>query len=183
MRLDELTFPQKLGDATRILTDAGYWLIGTGSFGSVFYKDGQKSVLKLFKTSDRAYRAFVDMARQHQDNPYFPKFSRNAVRINDEYSAVRTELLRVAYDTNFIKFVSSYITFSEGRKPDDIDEADTLNMAIDWLKTQPASLTEACKILQQVIRDHDFHLDLHDKNIMKRGTQIVFIDPLWLGYS
>jgi hypothetical protein len=148
----------------------------------VFYKDGQKSVLKLFGNSDDGYTAFVSLARNHQDNPYFPRFSRNAVRINQDYSAVRTEMLTPfgsrEQASSFVKPTSTYVERSYlGCRSD--GERGILRDATEWMEEQPPALKEACDALVSCLKNKAsfFGPDIHASNIMLRGDHPVFTDP------
>ena len=199
MRIDELNLPKYKESAANILKKAGYKRLTKNvgietAYALVFYKPGQKSVLKLFDNDDYAYLAFVEMARKHQDNPHFPKFSKGVVDIpGSSYYAVKTELLQEIHAdvTLVLRFIKAHLTrnppaYAKLVLSQKIHDRDALTEAInefmvgyaEWAKSNP-KLVEACEILDQTFGDaNGIRFDLHHENIMMRGDTMVFIDPV-----
>ena len=177
MRINELTRPQKSNHAANILHDAGYKVLGRGSFGSVFEKPGANYVLKLFEEYDVAYRSFIDLVRRFP-NPHFPKFYGKLVRVSDEYYAIRMEKLD-PYRGNE-EMIRVYI-MNRDYKPDKRDlhrqfYLDILD-AKDFMEENP-SLKEACGLIIDHLAPH-FRIDIKQDNLMVRGkTTIVITDPV-----
>ena len=117
MRIDEITLPRTINDAVSILNQHGYKQIGSGEAGGkgdskVFWKEGQNSVLKLYPTDDASFTDFVNFCIQNP-NPHFPRFSRKSLRINDKYSAIKTEKLEykhLYYEVS--AYISDFATYT-----------------------------------------------------------------------
>ena len=170
MRLNELTFPNTIESAAAILRGVGYKRIGTKgtAYGWVFYKPGEKSVLKLYKDEDYAFTDFVDFCLK-ANNDHFPRFSRRSIPIkHTSYRAVKIELLTEGDDHERRNFVRMF----------DVYRLDKEYAEDEWGKEYP-SLLEAFGLLC----DHFEHnkaitFDLHFKNFMFRGNVPVIIDPI-----
>lgn len=50
MKLNEIVFPPQIADAAAVLKKSGFRVLGNyeSNYGKVFYKPGDKSVLKLY---------------------------------------------------------------------------------------------------------------------------------------
>ena len=197
MLLSELTFPRSIYKAGVILGEYGYKKIGGALYGAVFHKPGESSVLKLFDTNDIAYIAFVEVCREHQSNPHFPRFSKSTLRIKDtEYSAIRTELLKQG-DTSLLRKLSLYfkVLSQLSNETDAVIEDDLLHYFVrvhhlplsvanqgvkdysKWVK-KADSLYKAFNIIINELSDPRFRFDLHKQNMMMRGDTVVIIDPV-----
>jgi hypothetical protein len=170
--LSELSRPTPKG-AEQKLFAAGYEKIGKGTWGEVYSKPDDPYVLKLFHPGDKAYRAFMNLAMQHQDNPHFPKFKGKMVRVTDDYSAVRMERLEPMRDRKITQALSGYIEELAG------EEYAYASKRVIWpLRFKNPRLKEACNLIATLIGDR-FGLDLEGTgNIMRRENTLVFIDPI-----
>ena len=203
MKIDELKkiplgqFPSEKDEAERILINAGYEKINVdGSYANIFRRDNEKTVLKVYETKDYPYTLFVDVSLQHQDNPHFPKFSRKAVKINKNYSVVRTEYLEPfkeneVYSTYAIKafldffkrkswkdFIQQEKFFSE--EPEEFDDIWDIKIIRKLIDNAPESFIEACFILSEATKNKNTYFDIEERNFRQRGNTVVFIDPLAL---
>lgn len=169
-QLDEISRPESQEKADEILRNAGYDRIGTGSFGAV-YEKGDK-VIKTFSTIDTAYLKFVRMAKQ-VNNPHFPKFYGNPIRITNDYLAVKQEnLQKYRGDPTAIKYYIQYLIKDLTSLPDYYEE-------IEEIEYEYPQFKDACKHIADLIKSNsDVRLDLHAANIMVRGSTIVFVDPV-----
>ena len=169
-QLDEMvTRPGTMYGAALILFDAGYFQLGRGSFGTVYSKLGANHVLKLFKSTDRAYRTFVQLVINNP-NSHFPKFKGKMMKITDDYYAIRMEKLRENSDQSLADILENYILFKQGENT----RGATIAMR-DLNKTQ-RGIKKACDIIAKGISTHG--VDLHYGNIMWRGNTIVIVDPM-----
>jgi len=194
-KINELKLPSSIETATQILKQHGYRQIGNNSsFGRVFHKKGENSILKLFTKMDVPYTEFVSLAVQHKDNPHFPRFSRQVFRIKGtDYDAVKTEILQegnylkkesvckmfnilkhffvnVGYDFNSIRV---YYHDDKPYYPDEYEE-----IYHNWVKDNP-SLVSAFEIILNAFMDRKTAaIDIRPDNLMLRGNTIVIIDPV-----
>jgi hypothetical protein len=187
MRLTELSIPHDREELSLELMVAGYSPLGSGDFADVYHKPGAAYVLKVFEPRDEAYRAFLTLARSHQDNPHFPKIIGKLVNIKNKWFAVRLEKLeRYRYDSTLIY---RYIRWRDERGKHDPQGmfAMELEDAFEFMEEYP-KLQEACDLIidnlltqgGQSLAGHvpDFRQDIRNDNIMMRGNTIVIVDPI-----
>lgn len=187
MRIDEIGVPKGLHNAAHILMRAGYKVLGRpGAWGKVFQKPGSPYVLKLFANEDEAYTAYAALCRSHQGNPYLPKIIGKVVRVTDHYSAVRLEPLAEPPDwSDRVEFLvarcSLYIKTVNYDPPDASSPyAMLISDARDFVESDPAR-KEACDLIASLLPR--FELDLSIYNVMMRGKQYVFTDPVKIDQS
>jgi hypothetical protein len=173
INLFETTRPDDRWTANEILLRAGYEMLGSGSFATVYEKPGSAYVLKLFDSDDLAYIAFINLVKQHP-NPHFPKLIGKPIAVSRGFSAIRMEKLgRYRGDPDLFEV---YVTCRDrdvdphgymGQRMGDVDELfyeyPTLKTALDLMID---NLTPA------------FHFDIAQRNLMVRGSTIVFTDPV-----
>jgi len=178
-RLDELTRPEKMSDVDQILSNAGYYRVGKGEFGEVFRKEGRSDVLKIFKTKDRAYKDFVLYCKSNP-NRWLPVFKGNILRVNDDYNAIRMEILKP-----IDKDVGSDDRMKHGSmrhylwrlKDPSLWQDDDNDEIIEFVKRNE-DLKNTLEDIADIAISNGYILDLHKENIMKRGNQLVIADPL-----
>ena len=175
--INELAFPETFKGAVDRLKSAGYNSLGSGYYGQVFEKPGADYVLKVFSNRDKAYTEFVNLVKSNS-NDHFPKFRGDLVKINDAYSAIRMEKLNPNTDEKIASYLDYYI--SDGKTDYDeyfngFDEEEADDVIYDMFESDP-SLRSACNLIKSKLAKK-FNIDIHDDNIMWRGTTPVIIDP------
>lgn len=187
--LDEITRPSDLNAAHAILKKAGYSRIGNGMYANVYAKATDEHVLKLFKSSDEAYKQFVNMVVQNP-NVHFPKFKGKLMRITDEYYAIRMEKLQplnMGYDyansvelsTVLTAYIYNYTSSSRVRLAPTAEKTkfrETMNRLIDETEEKQPGIKKACELVASLLSGN--RLDLHPGNIMMRGPVVVITDPV-----
>lgn len=171
--INELTIPDTFKGAVERLKSAGYNSLGSGYYGQVFEKPGADYVLKVFSNRDKAYTNFVNIARQNQDNPHFPKIKGSIVKVTDAYSAVRTEKL-ANYSGEYASVLEEYLETGslEHNNPD-------VKSKLEKVFQEQPGLKDALDVIHSSLiktgqHENDFHMD----NMMSRGNTIVIIDPV-----
>jgi hypothetical protein len=163
---------------TEIMSQNGFTHLGSGSFGSVYEKDGYPWVFKIFK-ADPAYLKFFKFARRNQNNPNLPKIKGGLIQINNETFAVRIEKLREITRNEFLKvdeIVNTFIDIiADERTPDEL-EPDEYTMF-----KQHYNLYEIVYALWNSDTFKHTILDIHGGNIMMRGNTPVLSDPVISG--
>ena len=187
--LQEVTRPS-LTQAHRRLHQAGYFKLGEGYFASVFYREGESSVLKLFSNRDLGYIDFIRLVNENT-NVHFPKFTRLAksVKITDDYSAIRMEFLKplpvstVYGSSEQLGEILHRYTFKLKTGSTDHGTNGYVDPAIDidqfmlnLEKAQPG-IIQACELIAKSTRSASY-IDLSEENIMFRGSTLVITDPL-----
>ena len=110
MKITEITRPVDIRDARSILARYGYGQLGSGVYGTVFAKENEPFVLKLFDDQDTAYLQFLKLILRVHD-PHFPVVKGKPIRVNDRYWAVRLERLEPieGSNTELHRFISRYL--------------------------------------------------------------------------
>ena len=177
-QLDELTLPDTMRDAHYKLEQAGYDRIGEGIFAWIYSKPGADHVLKLFRSTDRAYMDFVKVVTVNP-NIHFPKFKGKMMKVNDNYYAIRMEKLSETIDHGTAHILKAYINKGKYPKTYNGPKASTtyaISQMNDLEKEQPG-ITTACDIIAKTLAPK-YVVDLHTENIMMRGNTLVIIDPV-----
>lgn len=184
MKLNELTLPKDRAAAGDILSNAGYKRLGSGSFATIWHKEGSNQVLKLFDGSDHAYYDYIQLCNAHP-NPHFPKFFSKPIKINAMYRAIKTELLTkpdITYTQS--ECLDDYTRLrtqfhnDEGIKKalgDRYEEA--FGSAIKYLK-DPIFKQALDLITDELIIKKGYFSDIHPSNFMERNGVLVFSDPV-----
>lgn len=178
MKLTEITRPQTQKDADRIIRKAGYKRIGHGSFGAVYQKKSDQ-VLKTFSREDTAYLAFVRMVAK-SNNPHFPKVFGNPLRVNENYYAIKQEMLEDAeqkIDISVIIAIRHYLyNLLQNRT---VPENSPLFDKIKKYAPNYQKFDEACQLIAGLAKaDSDISVDIHIGNVMMRNNTVVFVDPV-----
>lgn len=176
MRLDELTLPSDIKSAGRILKAAGWGEDSTGLNSLVYYRDDKNYILKLFKSRDNAYWAFLELVLANP-NKHFPKIIGKPKKVTDAYYAVRMERLEPIKTPAHLKI---YLEVQSGER----DSEDLFGFmeeryqrAISYLQENPEMKVALDLIAEKLLPIYEE--DLHDGNIMERpdGTYVI-IDPV-----
>jgi hypothetical protein len=171
--LNEITRPKTQMDADQVLRDAGYTRIANGAFGAVYQKNN-KTVIKTFTAFDSAYLSFIKMVKSSNNNPHFPKFYGNPIKITDLYYAIKQENLQ-EYRGNYVpirRYIEYLISRTKIGYNSDFEEVEEI------IHDYPR-FDEACKMIAELVKSNsNINLDIHQFNIMKRGRTLVFIDPI-----
>ena len=177
--ITELTLPRTRDKAETILVRAGYEHLGSGSYGSVYQKPGTRYVLKLFDWEDEAYLAFIQLAKENP-NPHFPKFFGKPVTIvNGYFVAIRTEPLTEFTSMAQANIIHDYII----KKRDNMlyIHNSWWKPEYEYIQSQP-ELQIACDLIAKLLLENKrFYCDVHKKNIMMRGSEMVLTDPVATG--
>ena len=172
---DPTSNKQKVWD---LLEDHGFMMAGSpGWFGSVWYHPNLDYVAKVFSARDRGYLKFLDVAMANQDNPHFPKFRGQLVKLTPVTMAVRLERL-TNYSRHKFEDIEYMLGTSSGvrnwRK-----YIETNEVAKEFVDKWP-QFGDALDLLNQswFSNEKSIDFDWHDGNIMLRNQTVpVIIDP------
>lgn len=176
--------------------------LGNGAFARVFqHPTHPEVVVKVFTDEDQAYNKYLKFCQAHPDNKYLPKilsvhrhvnnpFKPDHDRTDDEivddrYTIVFMEKL----EPSTMRAVTSFAEKLAG--PDYLDLAadkkdDLFHLTLfrrpQWLalakQKHDPDLAEFAKFFAATFTNSSASFpDLHDSNIMQRGSQLVFTDP------
>ena len=165
------------------LEELGIECIGEGAYACVFQHPTLKNiVVKVFKTKDVEFAKYLKFCRTHQHNPYVPKIYGHH-RSSTEYEIVFLERLkRVRVWQAVSRLVSKQFTLTK-------EQAKNLKSA--FMMPEPETFRELNKLVKSRAANPDFEefwnhirthgprrLDFHPGNMMLRGKQLVFTDPV-----
>ena len=152
------------------MRDLGFKPCGSGSFASVFLVD-EETVVKVSKCPDKPYKAFLRLALRRQGNPFYPRVF--AVGFHGNEHVVIMERLQALKEGK-----SFWHLLWKTR-----DEPAQLPKLLFYKPVREA-FKENRRAFREVVRDIKklcvkYRYDLHGKNVMYRGHQLVVIDPIY----
>lgn len=162
----------KLKDYVLQLTDKyKIKLLGRGVGGHVFQHPTMPDVaVKVCTAKDVNYMKYAKYCMKHSLNPWVPKIMHieDVANSSGDYHIVFMEKLRSISMREFSEFLEDVLSIDHLKPTDDeIHDA--------------ASMKHGDSDLQSLLRylvSFDDALDFTAQNFMKRGKQIVFVDPL-----
>ena len=179
MRLRELTgykkdplynILQNTADASELednLEAGGFkkYVIGTGLYSSVLSRPDLNYVVKIFYR-DPGYEAYLKYMTKYQNNPHVPKMRGKVLSVGPRFKVVRLEKLTPIDKTDrrqkrLLWYIQDYLENNKhNRYMVSLDMPDILPVLDDIMTHTPSNI------------------DLHDGNVMFRGSVPVITDPL-----
>lgn len=154
--------------------------LGSGAYAHVFqHPEFPNVVVKVFTNKDKVYKRYAAWCMKHQSNKYVPKIIEIVPfksESGDSYNIAFMEKMTPMRNSTFNAWTKS-ITGDAGLKA--IDDYDYDKLFKLFVKGMKASTDADLK----AVMDHIFSygqgmFDVHAGNVMRRGTQIVFTDPV-----
>lgn len=142
------------------MANHGFKLLGSGKYASVYGNPKYPFVIKVFM-KDAAFMKWLEFCLKNKDNPFVPRIKGKVLKITDLVYAIRIEKLEsTSFSGPFAKEYQAWMRDSS-YKSDDKNIQDILDF----------------------FTKHKKLLDLHSDNVMRRGSQLVVIDPFynWFG--
>ena len=193
----ELPLTTTFNDYCIDLECSGYELIGQGGFGRVFATPSAKHVIKVArKTTNENPDRWFNYAKAVMgiDNPFFPKVEsitmygdyRNLLSFyvarmerlkplnNNEITGIITDIIQEAIlrqwrtEKGMCKTILHYGW---------IDDEKLIYKSIGGKKKIP-DFMDAMRVIKKVKSRYHAEDDIYDANIMRRGRQLVIIDPI-----
>jgi hypothetical protein len=155
----------------------GFEYMGTGAYGTVYEKPGYPWLFKLFK-EDPAYIEFIQYSKAHADNPHLPKFKGGIIRINADTYCIRTEkLVDLPYENyrKYMDYFTAVFAVLQNRVDKNDSMYDELYREYQQFSRKHPNIYE---ILKYIFTESSYHPDLHNGNLMMRGSTLVFSDPV-----
>ena len=146
--------------------------IGSGVYGTALSHPRLPYVVKVFRSADRGYQAFVHLAMVHPSNPHFPRFRGRLIKLGGSSMGIRMERLLPMSMSRFEEMEMLCNQLAARHEPDRAPGS-----VADELLTRWPKLEEAFKLLHMA-RPAGTVFDLHPGNIMERddGTPVI-TDP------
>ena len=153
------------------LTSMGLEQLGNGFCANVFQHPTMPTIaVKVVEATDKQFFRYMKWAKEHPWNPWVPQFydSQLIDVVNERgYGIIFLERLERISETEYVEFMTEQLCCTSSRvSADSLREAeakchsDDLRSLIHFLLVSAKSL------------------DLHQGNFLKRGQQIVFVDPV-----
>jgi len=159
------------------LLDAGWEILGHGSYADVYHKDGMQYVLKVF-CKDNAYLDFIKLVLNNT-NEHFPKFYGKLIKVTPKYYAIRMEKLEKFSNNSLVETIWDYLYFRNPNYP----ITDNILKDKNYIKStnimnepENSTLKQALDLIIPLTEYHG--TDIKNDNIMLRGNTVVLIDPL-----
>ena len=159
-----------LNDFANKLKNNGYekYIIASSGGGIVFSKPGDPYVIKIFQ-NDSGYEDYIALALANQSNPHVPRIKGNLVTFQKIYKIIRVERLthvKTNNDSEIAFEISLYVN----------DKAYKSSASrIEYIEKMYPQLYP---LLDKIAAAGEEHvIDLHEENIMFRGSIPVITDP------
>jgi len=172
----------EIADFLRMLCGHEVRFLKKGRYGCVYSNRATGTIIKVGDAdNNEGYLAYLRLARQNQDNPFFPQIHYAALFADgdggERYFVVKME--KLIEGKNYLKRrlhmpgwwrVSQFIQKSAMKEGYELD---------NFLGQQtPTTLKDYMWILKQAFRGNSFKWDIHGDNMMMRENgQLVITDP------
>ena len=204
MKLHELFEESKPDYYNRLEQELNIQRLGNGAFARVFqHPTHPEVVVKVFTDEDKAYKAFLKFCLQNQGNKYLPKIlsvhhhdhtPKKKIKdrsideiVDNKYTLVFMEKLTPATKDDVTKFIKS-VPFEAQHLKNNLKAEVPYRLGqlvsfynAEWTdlsrQTEDKDLAEVANFFVGILKKQMYSLDLHDKNVMMRGSQLVFTDP------
>lgn len=185
MKLQELLLEEKFDAYVKRLKDTlNVTRLGKGAWGQVFQHPKMPNVAVKVFHSDPKYNRFIRWAQKHQNNRFIPKVI-DVVDVNSndgKMSIVFFEKLTPATDTAVKKELNRIRKIlgisAIGRQFKNFNAFTPAEWEQMAEQTKDADLAEFAQwMVANVTSRKKPTIDLHNKNVMLRGSQLVFTDP------
>lgn len=179
---------ESLKNYVKRLKKLGIKQLGNGKFGAVFQHPSEpNTVVKLLTAHDPGYMAYIKFCQKNKKNKYCPKIKQvvDAASMFDTANAKDMADLQLVFMEKLAPLpYNSYIDFGDHVcKVSKVKITNTEAALMDvetWKKaakqTKDLDLAKLAKFIVKTIGPKA-HLDMHDENMMMRGTQAVVTDP------
>lgn len=178
----------------RLMNTLNITRLGKGAFGHVFQHPTFKDVaVKIFNvTEDKRFARYIEWCAKNQNNPWVPKIlhieQRNMPNFrgfkDDPHMFVFMEKLSPSTKQAIraaLKLFINPVPINE-RSERMLEALSASNLRIlnrsDWKKIAECAAGDVKVMTSRLAQIGDNNLDIHDKNVMLRGKQLVFTDPV-----
>ncbi len=185
-----LVMAEKLKEYQKRLKKLGIKTLGQGNFADVFQHPTMPNVVvKLLTENDKGYEKYVAFSEQHKGNKYVPKIlgvhkEKDVFEgeLDPDLHLVFMEKLRPIEDDEYMEFGQYILDLgTDGATPSIMTSmTDHLNDLPRWKsiarQTKDKDMAELAKFFLANAKGK-VNLDLHDGNMMMRGSKPVITDP------
>lgn len=191
MKVSELFEESKPDYYNRLEHELKIKRLGSGAFARVFqHPTHPEVVVKIFTDEDHAYQSYLKFCLSNQSNKYIPKIlsvhkhvhepeKKNLSideLVDNRYTTVFMEKLKPATKAQIKKAIKDLPIELSSYTPSfaELEEEDFEALS---KQTTDKDLASFAKFILRVYKNDDHWPDLHNANVMMRGSQLVFTDP------
>ncbi len=157
------------------LKDKGYKMIAYGGHGVAFWTSVKNEVVKIM-LDDKSAGNFLAWCEKNKQNPYLPKIIQGPIQIHPRVHGVRMEELTPVNDIGDVFEVVQKLRKINFMLRGDYGKGKKVQEELESIKQEDPNLYELAAYLHSARKTGS--IDLAPTNIMLRGTQPVFIDPI-----
>ena len=171
-RLDELagvkTYTARiknLRELEEVMAGFGFQCISGGEYSRVFENLKRGQVVKVY--NDECYDRFIRFCKSNPSNPYLPRFRGNSIKVRADARMISIERLQpMTYDEIIASGVWRLLEIAKNPSDD----------GVQW--DIPEDMQPLFETLKQLVATAGpCWIDINAGNVMKRGNQLVIIDP------
>lgn len=183
MKIAELFLVEETlkGYSDRLVKTLNVKRLGSGAYAHVFQHPAFSNVVvKVFTNKDRIYKRYAAWCLKNQGNKYVPQIisiTPFKSETGDAYNIAFMEKMTPMREATFNTWVKA-IVGDAGIKAIDNYDYDRLFTLFQKAKITDPDLK---KVMDHILSYGSDTFDVHAGNVMRRGSQIVFTDPV--GYA
>jgi hypothetical protein len=196
MKVAQLLREESLEDyLKRLVTKEKIKKLGGGAFSQVFqHPQFHNVVTKVYSGKDKLFAKYVKWCMQHQNNPYVPKIIEQVDYQNPDPAAkIKTYHIVFMQKMTPVSGKRYVQAFLDALKLDPEEDDEIVDQLRDGLETNDMYILNSAvkQAFKQGNGDRHFaevwkhitsygvgNMDLHKGNVMMRGNQLVFTDPV-----
>lgn len=181
MKLREMLVEETLSAySDRLVKTLNIKRLGSGAYAHVFQHPHYSNVVvKVFQGKDKVYKKYLKWVMAHQSNAYVPQIIEAVpykVPGGESYTIVFMEKMTPMSTLKFRRWLRDVCGQDAVQAHHDYDWDDLLEeMDSAILLSNDHDLREVWGCIRSFGAKH---MDLHSGNVMLRGTQLVFTDPV-----
>jgi hypothetical protein len=175
------------GYLNRLRSSLGIKELGKGRYANVFQHPTMDDVAVKVYHKDNSYTSYLNWCQKNQGNKYVPKILAREVSDSDsgKLNIVFFEKLKPSspYDIKiFVQYCLGLVDETKLTNPKKDYKDLTFFRRVVWgmlsRQTEDKDLAIFAKYFLTVFNSVSFTPDLHNANVMLRGSQLVFVDPV-----
>jgi hypothetical protein len=188
-----MVIAERLQEYVKRLKKLGIKQLGSGNFADVFQHPTMPNVVvKLLTEHDRGYEAYVKFAQKNKSNKYVPRilqvvdadkaFDKKGEYDMGDLRLIFMEKLEPIHYNKYIDFGEHVVDCAgiKAKKGEHINVEKALMDLATWkacaAQTKDKDLAAVAKFVVKT-EGGPVQLDMHDGNMMMRGSQVIITDP------
>lgn len=173
----------------RLVDKEGLTRLAGGNFSDVFQHPTRSNMVVKVFADDPGFEKYLEWAQKNQSNPYVPKIE-TVVFKNQKDSVFKNKYYKGRSFTYTFVFMEklaplNWMPMKEWLEslprvnPNLSIHFEDLNFKVIWQNIHDDTTDSNLKTFAQFLLSWPRHLDMKEANVMLRGKQVVFIDPIF----